>query len=187
MAHLAPAAPPGRRNVDQVDAPCEPRLIAIAILFRIRRTRSCASSRRDAAVSGLAANRPAEHSPARYGLGAALVSEIILTFIFMTVILEATSKRAVAGFAGIPIGLTIRLGHLVGIPITNLSVNPARSTGPAIFVGGWALEQRWLFWVAPIVGASIAGAVGGWLHEGEDVPAKTRDQQPSPLQATIRA
>ncbi len=121
----------------------------------------------DAAVGGLAANGFGEHSPGHYGLGAALVAEVILTFIFLTVILGATSKRAVAGFAGIPIGLTLTLVHLVGIPITNLSVNPARSTGPAIFVGGWALEQLWLFWVAPIVGAAAAGLLGAWLHEGE--------------------
>jgi aquaporin Z len=122
----------------------------------------------DAAVSGLAANGYADHSPGHFGLGAALAAEVILTFIFMTVILGATSKRAVAGFAGIPIGLTLTLVHLVGIPITNLSVNPARSTGPALFVGGWALQQLWLFWLAPIAGAALAGVLGGWLHEEDD-------------------
>lgn len=119
----------------------------------------------DASVSGLAANGFGEHSPAHYGLGAAFLAEVILTFIFLTVILGATAKKAVAGFAGIPIGLTLTLVHLVGIPITNLSVNPARSTGPAIFVGGWALEQLWLFWAAPILGGVLAGLVGAWLHE----------------------
>jgi aquaporin Z len=123
----------------------------------------------DAAVSGLAANGFGDHSPGHFGLGAALVAEVVLTFIFLTVILGATSKRAVAGLAGIPIGLTLTLAHLIGIPITNLSVNPARSTGPAIFVGGWALEQLWLFWLAPIAGAALAGLLGGWLHE--DGPA----------------
>ena len=123
----------------------------------------------DAAVGGLAANGYADHSPGHYGMGAALAAEVILTFIFLTVILGATSKRAVAGFAGIPIGLTLTLVHLIGIPITNLSVNPARSTGPAIFVGGWALEQLWLFWLAPIAGAALAGVVGAWLHEDEVV------------------
>jgi aquaporin Z len=88
----------------------------------------------------------------------------VLTFIFLSVILGATSPRAAAGFAGIPIGLTLTLVHLIGIPITNLSVNPARSTGPALFVGGWALEQLWLFWVAPIVGALAAGFLANWLH-----------------------
>jgi aquaporin Z len=123
----------------------------------------------DAAIGGLAANGFGEHSPGHYGLGAALLAEVIFTFIFLTVILGATSKRAVVGFAGIPIGLTLTLVHLVGIPITNLSVNPARSTGPALFVGGWALEQLWLFWLAPLVGAAAAGAVGAWLHD--DKPA----------------
>jgi aquaporin Z len=123
----------------------------------------------DAAVGGLAANGFGDHSPGHYGMGAAIAAEVILTFIFLTVILGATSKRAVAGFAGIPIGLTLTLVHLIGIPITNLSVNPARSTGPAIFVGGWALEQLWLFWLAPIAGAALAGVIGAWLHEDEPV------------------
>ena len=121
----------------------------------------------DASLRGLAANGYAEHSPAGYGLGAAAISELVLTFIFMTVILGATSKRANAGFAGIPIGLTLTLVHLVGIPITNLSVNPARSTGPALFVGGWAIDQLWIFWAAPIAGAMLAGVVGAWLHEAD--------------------
>jgi aquaporin Z len=119
----------------------------------------------DPAIGGLAANGYGDHSPGHYGLAAGLLAELILTFIFLTVILGATSKRAIAGFAGIPIGLTLTLVHLVGIPITNLSVNPARSTGPALFVGGWALAQLWLFWVAPIVGGAAAGLVGAWLHE----------------------
>jgi aquaporin Z len=123
----------------------------------------------DAAVGGLAANGFGDHSPGHYGMGAAIAAEVILTFIFLTVILGATSKRAVAGFAGLPIGLTLTLVHLIGIPITHLSVNPARSTGPAIFVGGWALEQLWLFWLAPIAGAALAGVIGAWLHEDEPV------------------
>ena len=96
---------------------------------------------------------------------------MLFTFIFLTVILGATSKKAVAGFAGIPIGLTLTLVHLVGIPITNVSVNPARSTVPAIFVGGWALGQLWLFWVAPIIGAVLAGFGYSWLarETGEPV------------------
>jgi aquaporin Z len=123
----------------------------------------------DASVGGLAANGFGDHSPGHYSMGAALAAEVILTFIFMTVILGATAKKAVAGFAGIPIGLTLTLVHLVGIPITNLSVNPARSTGPAIFVGGWALSQLWLFWAAPIAGAVLAGLLGNWLHEDDSV------------------
>jgi aquaporin Z len=122
----------------------------------------------DPSVAGLAANGYADHSPGQFSMMAGLLSEFVLTFIFVTVILGSTSKKAAAGFAGIPIGLTLTLVHLVGIPITNLSVNPARSTAPAIFVGGWALRQLWLFWVAPIAGAVVAGRVGSMLHEGDD-------------------
>ena len=117
----------------------------------------------DASVGGLAANGYGDHSPGKYGMVAGFVAEIVLTFIFLTVILGATASKAPAGFAGIPIGLTLTLVHLVGIPITNLSVNPARSTGPALFVGDWALAQLWLFWVAPLIGAALAGAVSKWL------------------------
>lgn len=132
----------------------------------------------DASIKGLAANGYGDHSPGGYGLVAALIAEVIFTFVFLTVILGATSKRAVAGLAGIPIGLTLTLVHLVGIPITNLSVNPARSTGPAVFVGGWALGQLWLFWVAPIVGAVLAGLVGAWLHADE--PHEPHEPQSDP-------
>lgn len=118
----------------------------------------------DPAVGGLAANGFGEHSPGQYSMMAGLVAEIVLTFIFLTVIIGATSDHAPAGFAGLAIGLTLTLVHLVGIPITNLSVNPARSTGPALFVGGWALSQLWLFWVAPLVGAVLAGLAGRFLH-----------------------
>ena len=127
----------------------------------------------DAAASGLAANGFGDHSPGHYTFAASFAAEMVLTFVFMTVILGATSKKAVSGFAGIPIGLTLTLVHLVGIPITNLSVNPARSTGPALFVGGWALEQLWVFWVAPIAGAVLAGLLGAWLHEDKQETAKT--------------
>ena len=106
---------------------------------------------------GFASNGYAEHSPGGYSLVACLVAEIVLTFMFLMIILGATDARAPQGFAPIAIGLGLTLIHLIGIPVTNLSVNPARSTGPAIFVGGWALEQLWLFWLAPIVGAAIAG------------------------------
>ena len=90
---------------------------------------------------------------------AALVAEVVLTFFFLLIILGATDKRAPQGFAPIAIGLGLTLIHLIGIPVTNLSVNPARSTGPAVFVGGWALAQLWLFWIAPIIGAILAGVV----------------------------
>jgi aquaporin Z len=110
-------------------------------------------------ANGFASNGYAAHSPGGYTMMACLVSEVVLTFMFLMIILGATDKRAPAGFAPIAIGLGLTLIHLIGIPVTNLSVNPARSTGPAIFVGDWALQQLWLFWVAPIVGAALAGVV----------------------------
>ena len=108
-------------------------------------------------AGGFAANGYAAHSPGTYSLMACLVAEVVLTFMFLMIILGATDRRAPQGFAPIAIGLGLTLIHLIGIPVTNLSVNPARSTGPAVFVGGWALEQLWLFWLAPLVGAAIAG------------------------------
>jgi aquaporin Z len=109
--------------------------------------------------AGFASNGYGAHSPGGYSLEAALLAEVVLTFMFLMIILGATDRRAPQGFAPIAIGLGLTLIHLVGIPVTNLSVNPARSTGPAVFVGGWALEQLWLFWVAPIVGGLLAGVV----------------------------
>lgn len=113
----------------------------------------------DLVQSGFAANGFGEHSPGHYSMAAALVAEIVLTFFFLMIILGATDRRAPQGFAPIAIGLGLTLIHLIGIPVTNLSVNPARSTGPALFVGGWALQQLWLFWLAPIVGAILAGVI----------------------------
>lgn len=110
-------------------------------------------------VGGFASNGFAEHSPGGYSMLAAFIAEVVLTFFFLLIILGATDKRAPQGFAPIAIGLGLTLIHLIGIPVTNLSVNPARSTGPAIFVGGWALAQLWLFWIAPIIGAVLAGVV----------------------------
>jgi aquaporin Z len=110
-------------------------------------------------AGGFASNGYAEHSPGGYSLVACLVAEVVLTFMFLMIILGATDRRAPQGFAPIAIGLGLTLIHLIGIPITNTSVNPARSTGPALFVGGWAVQQLWLFWLAPIVGAAIAGIV----------------------------
>jgi aquaporin Z len=110
-------------------------------------------------AGGFASNGFAEHSPGGYSLVACLVAEVVLTFMFLMIILGSTDRRAPQGFAPIAIGLGLTLIHLIGIPVTNLSVNPARSTGPALFVGGWALQQLWLFWLAPIVGAAIAGIV----------------------------
>ena len=108
---------------------------------------------------GFAANGFGDHSPHKYGLLSCLVTEVVLTFFFLLVILGATDRRAPAGFAGLAIGLCLTLIHLVGIPVTNLSVNPARSTGPALFADGWALEQLRAFWLAPLVGAALAAIV----------------------------
>lgn len=108
-------------------------------------------------MAGFASNGYGEHSPGQYSLGSCLVSELVMTFMFLMIILGATDPRAPQGFAPIAIGLGLTLIHLISIPVTNTSVNPARSTGPALFVGGWATAQLWLFWVAPIVGAAIAG------------------------------
>ena len=121
--------------------------------------------------AGFASNGYAEHSPGGYTLGAALVSEIVMTFFFLIVILGATDQRAPKGLAPIAIGLALTLIHLVSIPVTNTSVNPARSTGPALFVGDWAIKQLWLFWVAPLVGAFIAGAAHRlFFAENEALP-----------------
>ena len=110
-------------------------------------------------AGGFASNGYGQHSPGKYSMVACLVAEVVLTFFFLLIILGATDKRAPQGFAPLAIGLGLTLIHLIGIPVTNLSVNPARSTGPALFVGGWALQQLWLFWLAPIVGAALAGVV----------------------------
>jgi aquaporin Z len=120
-------------------------------------------------AGGFASNGYGEHSPGGYSLTAALVAEVVMTFMFLIVILGATHKRAPVGFAGIAIGLALTLIHLISIPVTNTSVNPARSTGPAVFVGDWATQQLWLFWVAPIVGAALAGFVYRSILEGDAV------------------
>jgi len=114
---------------------------------------------------GFASNGYADHSPGKYSLVAALVAEFVLTAVFLFVIFGATSKEAPAGFAPLAIGLALTLIHLVSIPVTNTSVNPARSTGPALFVGGWALSQLWLFWVAPILGGAFGGILYRWLND----------------------
>jgi aquaporin Z len=110
-------------------------------------------------AGGLASNGYAEHSPGGYSLAAGFVTEVVMTFMFLMIILGSTDGRAPVGFAPIAIGFGLTLIHLISIPVTNTSVNPARSTGPAIMVGGWALSQLWLFWVAPLIGASIAGVL----------------------------
>lgn len=117
---------------------------------------------------GFASNGYGEHSPNGYGMCAALVCEVVMTFLFLIVILGATHSKAPKGFGGLAIGLCLTLIHLISIPVTNTSVNPARSTSQALFVGGWATEQLWLFWVAPILGAILAGLVYKWLSPEEN-------------------
>ena len=134
---------------------------------------SCYSSPRgcrpgyDPAVGGFAANGYGEHSPTGYSLGAAFLVEVVLTAFLVLTVLGATDVSAPVGFAGIPIGLVLVLIHLVGIPVTNTSVNPARSIGPALFVGGWALSQLWLFIIAPLIGAVLAAGVYMMIREPE--------------------
>ncbi len=110
-------------------------------------------------TTGFASNGYDVHSPGGYSMVSALIAEVVLTFMFLFIILGATDERAPQGFAPIAIGLGLTLIHLIGIPVTNLSVNPARSTGTAVYVGGWAIQQLWLFWVAPLFGAALAGVV----------------------------
>ena len=123
---------------------------------------------------GFASNGYGVHSPGGYALSSALIAEVVLTFMFLLIILGSTDKRAPQGFAPLAIGLGLTLIHLIGIPVTNLSVNPARSTGPAIFVGGWAIEQLWAFWVAPIFGALLAGLAYGAVLAPEETDVVQR-------------
>ncbi|MEG8023120.1 aquaporin Z [Sphingomonas aerolata] len=130
----------------------------------------------DLVASGFAANGYGVHSPGGYSAATAFLSEALLTAGFFTVILGATDERSPAAFAPLSIGLALTLIHLISIPIDNTSVNPARSTGPALFVGGWALSQLWLFWIAPLSGAAVAGILGRWLFAHTD-----EDQSPGPI------
>jgi aquaporin Z len=130
----------------------------------------------DLVASGFAANGYGVHSPGGYSAATAFLSEALLTAGFFTVILGATDERSPAAFAPLSIGLALTLIHLISIPIDNTSVNPARSTGPALFVGGWALSQLWLFWIAPLSGAAVAGILGRWLFAHTD-----KDQSPGPI------
>ncbi len=134
-----------------------------------------ASGRADFTLAGgFASNGYGVHSPGQYSLAAGLVSEVVMTFMFLVVILGTTHHRAPVGFAGVAIGLALTLIHLISIPVTNTSVNPARSTATAVFVGGWAVQQLWLFWIAPVVGAAMGGVVYRGLLEGPvEEPAVT--------------
>src|SRR6516225_4727962 len=138
-------------------------IVAAFILWLI------ASGKTGWVMGGFAANGYGDLSPGKYSLGSCFISEIVMTFFFLFVIIGTTSRGAAAGFAGIPIGLALTLIHLVSIPVTNTSVNPARSTGPALFAGGEYIAQLWLFWVAPIIGAVIAGLLARWIYEHEAI------------------
>jgi aquaporin Z len=134
-------------------------ILAAAVLWLI------ASGKQDWVPKGFAANGYGDLSPGKYSLTACLITELVMSFFFIYIIVGTTSKGAAAGFAGIPIGLALTLIHLVSIPVTNTSVNPARSTGPALFAGGQYIGQLWLFWLAPIAGAMLAGAMARWMYE----------------------
>src|SRR4051794_16841 len=138
-------------------------ILAAAALWAI------ASGKADWVPGGFASNGYGALSPGKYDLGACLLTEILATFFFLFIIIGTTSKGAATGFAGIPIGLALTLIHLVTIPVTNTSVNPARSTGPAIFAGGEYVSQLWLFWLAPIVAAIVAGLLTRWMYEQEAI------------------
>lgn len=138
-------------------------IVAAAALWAI------ASGKPDWVPGGFASNGYGDLSPGKYGLGACILTEILATFFFLFIIIGTTSKGAAAGFAGIPIGLALTLIHLITIPVTNTSVNPARSTGPALFAGAEYVAQLWLFWVMPIVGAVIAGLLARWMYEQEAI------------------
>jgi aquaporin Z len=153
---LRPALLPGY-VISQVCGAC----VAAGVLYLI------ATGKPGAELGGFAANGYGAHSPGQYGLLAALISEVVLTAVFLIVILGVTSKQAAQGFAGLAIGLCLTLIHLISIPVTNTSVNPARSTGVALFAPAWAMHQLWLFWVAPLAGA-VLGALIHRMIEGRD-------------------
>jgi len=154
---------PARYVIPYIIAQVIAAIIAAAILWII------ASSQPGWVPGRFAANGYGDLSPGKYGLGGCFLMEVVMTFFFLFIIIGSTSKGAAAGFAGIPIGLALTLIHLVSIPVTNTSVNPARSTGPALFAGGEYIGQLWLFWLAPIVGAVIAGLLARWMYEREAI------------------
>ena len=154
---------PGGQVIPYIIAQVVGAVLAAAVLWVI------ASGKPDWVPGGFASNGYGELSPGKYGLAACFVTEVVMTFFFLFIIIGTTSRGAAAGFAGIPIGLALTLIHLISIPVTNTSVNPARSTGPALFAGGAYIGQLWLFWVAPIIGAVIAGLLTRWMYESEAI------------------
>src|ERR687889_197046 len=179
--HVNPAVTVGILITKKMDARYAPGYIAAQVLGAVLAAALLlliakgAPGGYDPSAAGFAANGYGAHSPGHYSLLAAFLVEVVLTFFLVFTVLGATDIKAPVGFAGVAIGLVLTLIHLVGIPVTNTSVNPARSIGPAIFVGGWALGQIWLFIVAPLVGAALAALLHGWLFaEGEIVePAES--------------
>jgi aquaporin Z len=165
---------PGKLLLPYIVAQVVGGIVGAGVLYLI------ASGRADFSVAGgFASNGYGAHSPGGYSLASGLVCEVVMTFMFLIVILGTTHKRAPVGFAGLSIGLALTLIHLISIPVTNTSVNPARSTGTALFVGGWALQQLWLFWVAPVIGAAIAGFTHKLVLEGslEEPPVTGRTSE----------
>jgi len=142
-------------------------VLAAAVLWLI------ASGKPGWVPGGFAANGYGDLSPGKYGMAACFVTEVLMTFFFLFIIIGTTSRGAATGFAGIPIGLALTLIHLISIPVTNTSVNPARSTGPALFAGGAYIGQLWLFWLAPIIGAMAAGALTRWMYERDAIDTTT--------------
>jgi len=154
---------PSRYVIPYIVAQVIGAIIAALILWLI------ASGKTGWVMGSFAANGYGDLSPGKYSLGSCFITEIVMTFFFLFVIIGTTSKGAAAGFAGIPIGLALTLIHLISIPVTNTSVNPARSTGPALLAGGEHIGQLWLFWIAPIIGAVIAGLLARWMYEQEAI------------------
>lgn len=157
---------PGSQILPYIAAQLIGAMLGAAVLYVI----ASGNAGFDAVAGGFATNGYGEHSPGKYSLGSALVAELVLTMMFIFIIMGSTHGKAPVGFAPIAIGLGLTLIHLISIPITNTSVNPARSTGPALFVGGWALQQLWLFWVAPIVGGAAGGALYRWISSEPSAP-----------------
>jgi len=166
---------PGAQIVPYVVAQVVGAMVGAAVLYVI----ASGTAGFDAVASGFAANGFGEHSPGKYSLTSSFVVEFVMTLMFLFIIMGSTHGRAPTGFAPLAIGLALTLIHLVSIPVTNTSVNPARSTGPALFVGGWALHQLWLFWLAPIAGGAVGGVLYRWISSerpvaivGEASPAR---------------
>src|SRR5215467_10361655 len=154
---------PARYVIPYIVAQVIGAIIAAFILWLI------ASGKTGWVMGGFASNGYGDLSPGKYSLGSCFICEVVMTFFFLYIIIGTTSRGAAVGFAGIPIGLALTLIHLISIPVTNTSVNPARSTGPALFAGGEYIGQLWLFWVAPIIGAVIAGLLARWMYEPEAI------------------